>query len=374
MSFGDKKTNDSSSASKLLIFIILLALIVCFVAILIWLNAIDTKRERAVEALKSTITTVSPTGVTAKPIVEISEADLSVDSVEITPVERKTVDVPVAAESTQSTNIISGTPSVAYSVNASNSMFQTIDKVKFEKYTVKEGDTLASIAQSKNLRTQTLVSVNSLKTVYPTVGSTLLIPNQDGQFYTVQEGDTFFSIAQRFSLSISWKTLKEINGLADENISVGMLLFIPYDMPVKSYSDVSSFVDYTTFVSPVFDGYVYGKYDQKIADPLTGDTRFLDGILLQTISEAVVRVSEEGFVVDKGVNELNRTWFVKISHSNGYTTYYDYLNSVNVEIGQKLTRGEIIGQIKEGNTKLDIPTLFFRIEQDGISLDPSLFF
>lgn len=372
MSFGEKKSDDTST-SRLLIVFILLALIICFVAILIWLNALDNKREKAVEALKSTITTVSPNSAqNTKPIVEMSEADLSVENIVIPQLVEKPITETVSVSPVTTTS--SNAAAIAYSVANNNLIQKSTEKVSFRKYTVQEGDSLAKIAEDNNLRTQTLISVNSLKTVYPSAGSTLLIPSQDGQFYTVQEGDTFFSIAQRFSLSISWKTLREINGLEDENISVGMLLFIPYDIPVKSVTDISSFVDETSFISPVFDGYIYGKYDQKIANPLTGETVFLDGILLQTISDAVVRVSEEGFVVDKGVNEKNRTWFVKVSHSNGYTSYYDYLNTVDVEIGQKLSKGAIIGQIRENNTQLATPTLFFRVEQDGISLDPSLFF
>lgn len=42
--------------------------------------------------------------------------------------------------------------------------------------------------------------------------------------YSVQPGDTLYSISRRFNLTV--ETLKEYNGLVDNNISIGQILYL----------------------------------------------------------------------------------------------------------------------------------------------------
>ena len=111
----------------------------------------------------------------------------------------------------------------------------------------------------------------------------------------------------------------------------------------------------------------------NVQDPLSGEVKESDGVLLQTIGTSDVYASSSGSVVDKGFNP-NGTYFVKVSHRNGYTSYYNYLTWTKVKVGDRIIKGESLGTISAGNTNFERPTLFFRIEQDGISLDPASFF
>ena len=328
-----KHTSENVSSSKILILSILGGLAVCLIVILLCLNSITKRRGRAVEALTS-----APIEAEISPIVVLDNDELTIQD-----------DV---------NDVI---------------IKKGIEPISFFDYTVCDGDSVAKIAKKFNLRNQTIIQINALKTIYPDTGTVLSIPSMDGQFYTVQNGDSFFTIAQRFSLSMSWNTLKAINNIASDTIAEGMTLFIPYVQGevYAEVSDISSEAD--AFSLPVKSGTVTVDFANTFTDPISGISSEIDGIIIQTLAASDVVCSMQGSVVDRGFNS-NGTSFVKIAHGDGYTTYYDYLTWVNVEVGQRISKGATIGSISEGNTKLVSPTLFFRIEQDGIALNPSSFF
>ncbi len=248
-----------------------------------------------------------------------------------------------------------------------------LGKIQYSQYVVKEGDSVRSIADEHGLKTGTIIQVNSLKTVYPEAGTVLNIPNLDGQVYHVQAGDSVFSIVQKFSLSISWNTFKTLNGLESDELKEGEALFIPYaDATDNDFSSVRG-ADDSLFSNPLKNAGLFAGFSVNVQDPLSGEVKESDGVLLQTIGTSDVYASSSGSVVDKGFNP-NGTYFVKVSHRNGYTSYYNYLTWTKVKVGDRIIKGESLGTISAGNTNFERPTLFFRIEQDGISLDPASFF
>lgn len=335
------------NTSKALIVSVLLFLALCFVIILFGINSVSRKRVNSLKQLTTTEVTATS---------EVQNEAVVVEEVQ--------VQTPVATEVVSLDSIEA----------VGTSVLMAGDVITYTNYIVQEGDSIAEIAKKTNLRPQTLLQINSLKTVYPQVGSQILIPNIDGQIYTIKEGDSFFSLAKNFSLSISWTTFKAINEIKTETLVPGTKVFIPHtDVTfLDSYSQMQTDSE-DGFILPIANGNITTSFDQIINDPISGTKIEMDGILIQTLSAADVLSSASGSVVDRGFNP-NGTSFVKMSHENGYTTYYNYLTWVNVAVGQKVKYGEIIGTISEGNTKMATPTLFFRIEQDGIALNPTLFF
>ncbi len=102
-------------------------------------------------------------------------------------------------------------------------------------YTVKPGDTLWNIAKNYGLTVEELKSLNNLNSNALSVGSTLLvkndnsIPEQNGElegyeYYTVQRGDTLYSIAKKFDLTVD--ELKNYNNLNTNTLSIGQKLII----------------------------------------------------------------------------------------------------------------------------------------------------
>lgn len=97
-----------------------------------------------------------------------------------------------------------------------------------EVYTVKSGDTLYSIARKYNMSVDELKSLNNLTSNSLSIGQKLKIsstePNTETT-YTVVKGDTLYGIANKFGVDVN--TLKDINNLTSNTLSIGKKLKIP---------------------------------------------------------------------------------------------------------------------------------------------------
>lgn len=61
-----------------------------------------------------------------------------------------------------------------------------------------------------------------------------------------------------------------------------------------------------------------------------------------------------------------------IEHGNGYTTYYGHASSINVVVGDKVSKGQTIGKV--GTTgRVTGPNLHFEVRKNGVPLDPQKF-
>ena len=262
-------------------------------------------------------------------------------------------------------------PAIAQNLSISQQSSFSRDMVKYTEYSIEEGDSLDSIAQKFGLTRETIISVNQIKnTTSLFIGSTLRIPDRNGTLYTVKEGDTLSSIVQQLNLALSWKSLSDVNGLRNESVNPGDKLFIPLESVQET--GTLSIATEPSFSLPSDVAVTVALYNQKVADPLGNDAVQLDGILLQAPDGTPVCASESGTVIDRGFND-NGTGFVKILHSNGYTTYYDYVSDICVNSTDRVAKGDVVGRFADGSTNLLNPTVFFRIEQDGIPLDPYSF-
>ena len=95
------------------------------------------------------------------------------------------------------------------------------------KYIVEKGDSLWKIAKKFNTTVDNLISVNNLSTTMLKVGDVLKIPNTVDitNKYTVKSGDSLWSIARSFNTTVD--ELKNINGLSSNLLSIGQELIIP---------------------------------------------------------------------------------------------------------------------------------------------------
>ncbi|WP_051940871.1 M23 family metallopeptidase [Stenoxybacter acetivorans] len=108
------------------------------------------------------------------------------------------------------------------------------------------------------------------------------------------------------------------------------------------------------------------------ANPFTGrggemhsglDFRGDVGNLVQATADGVVIVAEH----QGGYGNV-----VKIQHGFGYQTIYAHLNKISVKDGQKITAGDVIGQL--GNTGRSTgPHLHYEVRRSGAALDPESF-
>lgn len=102
--------------------------------------------------------------------------------------------------------------------------------------------------------------------------------------------------------------------------------------------------------------------------PILGITRMHEGIDIIADIGSPVKSPGSGrieFLGKRGGLGL----CIEIDHGFGYRTIYGHLSSVNVKIGQKIKRGQLIA--KTGNSGLSTgPHLHYEVHHNGIKLDP----
>jgi murein DD-endopeptidase MepM/ murein hydrolase activator NlpD len=239
--------------------------------------------------------------------------------------------------------------------------------VQYLDHVVADGEDIAGIAASYGLKSQTVIAVNQIRNVNAVrPGVTLRIPDRDGQVYVVKNGDMLSAIARSYNMG--WKTLMEVNGLTNEMIRPGQTLFIPdQTQTIAEVAEVAT----VSFQKPA-KGNIIGSFGQVSADP--ADDGNLDGVLIEGQAGSAVFAAANGDVVDAGYEQKGRGRFVVISHDDGYKTTYAHLENVDVKSGVKVIKGQVIGSMGTSGTNFASPTLYFAIEQNGISLNPADFF
>ena len=93
-------------------------------------------------------------------------------------------------------------------------------------YTVQAGDTLYSIARRYNTTVDALKSVNNLTSNVLSIGQVLKLPvtTLPTVTYTVKQGDTLYSIARQHNTTVD--TLRRLNNLSSDILRVGQILKI----------------------------------------------------------------------------------------------------------------------------------------------------
>ncbi len=284
---------------------------------------------------------IQPEVTTVEPVVEVVKEEVSVaPAVSVAPSTTTARDIAQASKTQSSAG-----------------------SIKYTSHIVMDGEDLNTIAAMYGLKVQTIISVNKIRNIAAIVaGTELSIPDRDGQLYTVQDGDMLSTIARKYNPDLGWKRLQELNGLKSENIKVGQELFIPD--PVEAAAGVVT-VSSVSFSKPL-KGTVLASFGQRYEGVQ------LDGILMRADAGSAVTAAQRGAVIDAG-NSDDYGRFVVIQHDEGYKTTYAYLETVTVRVGMEVEQGSIIGSIGT-SSRFEEPTLFFRLEQNGIALDATLFF
>ena len=140
------------------------------------------------------------------------------------------------------------------------------------EYIVKEGDTVAAIAEAYGTTPEKIFEVNSwLNGGVLTPGKTLIIPSlkqaadpQPIGIYTIKEGDTLTGISQTFDTTVD--ELIRLNALTDTNIFAGQTLSVPMaNLPDQTIENVRGFL--TISNQQKADGTESREYNLEVTNP-----------------------------------------------------------------------------------------------------------
>ncbi len=117
------------------------------------------------------------------------------------------------------------------------------------------------------------------------------------------------------------------------------------------------------FMWPVDGGYISDYF---------GGARNHKGLDIGAPEGTSAFAAENGEVLASGWNMGGYGYFVMVNHSDGYATLYGHLSKLLVSNGQKVNKGDVIGQI--GNTGDSYGShLHFEVRLNAVCQDPALY-
>ncbi len=146
-------------------------------------------------------------------------------------------------------------------------------------YIVKAGDTLYGISNQYGVSVNDLINLNNITGTSIKVGQVLKIPSDNGTnpdsmfIYTVKKGDSLYSIARRYDTTID--TIKKLNNLKTNNLSIGQKLNIP-----ETYTVDISLPNYINYIVKKGDSlYSIARDNNITVDTIIKDNNLSSNIL-----------------------------------------------------------------------------------------------
>ncbi|WP_040236107.1 peptidoglycan DD-metalloendopeptidase family protein, partial [Borrelia crocidurae] len=253
-----------------------------------------------------------------------------------------------------------------FGLDASNYNATTIRKpfvLKVVEHKIKPGETLSHIASRYNITSETLISYNDIKDVRNIKPNVIInVPNMKGILYTVGKNDSLSSIAKKYK--IPKVDILDANNLDNEVLSLGQKLFVPGG---KMSKDLLRNALGETFLFPT-RGIITSGYGYR-PDPFTKTISFHNGIDIANVANTPVVATKEGIVVTAGFSVGGYGKYIVIAHNNGFQTLYAHLGSFAVKVGDRVSRGQMIGRM--GSTGYSTGNhLHFTIFKDGKTSNP----
>lgn len=147
---------------------------------------------------------------------------------------------------------------------------------------------------------------------------------------------------------------------------------LPLKMPVAKHASVAPMLVKGEFASPLpVEGRLSARFGLR-HDPFTGEARFHDGLDIAAPRGTPIASVADGTVVFAGRQRgYGRT--VVIDHGNGLRTRYAHADSLDVQVGARVQKGQIVAAV--GSTGRSTgPHLHFEVTKNGHPVEPSTFF
>lgn len=207
---------------------------------------------------------------------------------------------------------------------------------RFVRYKVAPGETLEQVAAKHNLIPATLIGVNpALQNGQLAIGSEIVIPPYNGIRVQVAKGQTWKQLAAKYNVRAD--VLFEINGCQNPQ----QIVFIP-GVNWSPPPIVSSATTIRGYPLPQSADTALG-YGWQL-DSVTNKVVFHSGIDLLATAGTPVQAVKDGIVAFAGVQGSYGN-LVVVNHPSGKQTRYAHLESVAVQVGQKVKQGELLGKV-----------------------------
>ena len=205
--------------------------------------------------------------------------------------------------------------------------------------------------------------------------------------HNVVRGETVFTISRLYNISV--RSLADWNGLdSDYTLREGQILIIPL-VDKKATKNTQKEIDESAVPAPpsskkpqprnVKTQEFSKSTDTKISVPENGKMAYpLEGLVIREYSKNIndgidftARAGTKVVAADTGLvatvtEDINQIAIVVLKHPGNILTVYANLTNIKVSTNQNVNRGDILGEIPDG----DPPYLHFEIREGFESVDP----
>ncbi len=246
------------------------------------------------------------------------------------------------------------------------------------EYEVKSGETISQISQKFDIDTNTIKWANDITSDSIKPGQILKILPVSGVSHQVKSGDTLESVAKKYTAESQAILQYPFNDVPDDfKLKIGQVLIVPDGTPpeTKLPAKIKPVPQYLaksgpagpTFNAPGGGNFIWPTVAQMIS---TYFAWWHPGIDMSNRAGPAVVASDGGTVIVAGWPDNygygNR---VVVDHGNGYQSLYAHLSNIYVSNGQRISRGQTVGQM--GSTGRSTGThLHFEIHYKGIAVNP----
>lgn len=241
---------------------------------------------------------------------------------------------------------------------------EDLPSLYYKMHQVKEGEQILQLAISFGVSQDSIMSLNKIKNArLLQIGQLLKIPSIDGILYTVKEQDTLISIAKKHSISLL--DLTNVNGIKDDALTTGRVLFLPgAHLDWMTIQEING----DLFVCPLRGRYrITSRFGWRV-DPFTRNRSFHNGVDMAIVRGTPVYASLAGQVVSTGYSTVYGNHVI-IKHHSGYQTLYGHLNSIYTAPNKYVSSNTQIGTV--GSTGRSTgPHLHFTVYKNGATIDP----
>ncbi len=254
---------------------------------------------------------------------------------------------------------------------------QVSDKPRADilEYIVKDGDTLANIAKTFGVDTDSIMWLNkgiSEKKLKP--GTALKIPPVTGVIHIVKSGETIYSVAKRYNVSAQAVVDFPFNEFTNDEtfaLAIGQQLVVP-DGEMPDEPILSPRSNLATTLTPNAGAVsATGSWIWPAAGRITQPFKpWHKGIDIANSAGGAILAADSGTVVV--ASWLDNTGYgnrVMIDHGNGLKTLYAHMSGFSVVVGQTVKRGDKLGMM--GSTGRSTGThLHFEIRTGSGNMNP----
>jgi murein DD-endopeptidase MepM/ murein hydrolase activator NlpD len=251
-------------------------------------------------------------------------------------------------------------------------------------YIVKSGDNVSKIAHKFGLKVATILNVNELTAKGNLrIGDKIQIPPTDGIYYEVQTGDTLSEIAKAHDVEMA--KVIAYNQITPGTIKEGQKVFLPDAMkvfierkPIARSTDSTKIIQRSsggTFTPIQSIGFRIRRPTRGVLTQGFHSKHF--GIDIGNSLNTPIYAAAAGKII-KSSDGWNYGYgnYIIIDHGNNVQTLYGHMNVREVEEGQIIEKGALIG--KMGNTgSVWGPTgihLHFELRISGRKVNPNNYF